>query len=110
MNTPTIAVLARIAGALERIANALESKNERKASRIKMLPISPLPLAINEIEEKLMKNLPELKLMTLTMDEILSICEIENATRGQRQAMGPILARLGFRQKRTAHQRFYVAM
>jgi hypothetical protein len=109
MNTPTIAVLARIAGALERIATTLETRNNSKPARIRIQQIPVLPEAICEIEEKLRAGLPELKGTTLTMDEIMSVCKIENATRGQRQAMGPILARVGFKQKRTARQRFYVA-
>lgn len=96
----------RIAAALERIADALDKRNQPVALN---KFITTLDAPGDEIQERLKAALPELQGRQLTMDEILSACGIKQATKGQRLAMGFAVARCGFRQRRTASQRFYVA-
>lgn len=98
----------RIADALERIASALESRNQRRQHARKN-ETSVFDMPMDEMEFRVRNIAPTFNGRNVTMDEIMSACDFKNATRGQRQIMGLVLERCGFKQKRTAQQRYYIA-
>lgn len=96
----------RIAAALERIANALETKNDRR-KRAKPFPVIPHPSQYAGLEDALRSNLALLPPTPLTMDELLRICGVEGRTKGHRIAMATAARICGFKQSRTSKHRFY---
>jgi hypothetical protein len=95
----------RIAAALERIADALEHKNQSRINHQESRKAEP---PFNQLEARLLEVLPSLRGRYLTMPEILAACGVKPGGEEYR-SMGFILARHGFRQRRTARARYYIA-